>query len=359
MDKLTVQAKKVIEKAQLVRFQIIQSASARKTLSQIEAQKGKTSQALIRKCDEYAVETFGSKIYAPWLYVYSSLTGVFKEGWIPDNYFNRYVVSMLQGAYGKVSFLKPLTRKIFQSDLFPDLGAYVNGLWFSTDGQVLREEQIAEYLFRNDEKIVFKADENAFQGLGVYFFTKNDFDTKRIRSIGNGVFQGFIKQHPFFEEIVPGSVATIRLTTVTDNSGEVSLRSAILRVGRTAESHVKAKTEIRATIDVKTGKVDPTVYLPNFHVVSSHPDTGYVFGGKQIPSYHKLVDAVTMLHAMIPEVRCIGWDVVVDDKDAVKIMEWNGAYTGVKLAEAIQGPCFAGLGWDRLHLAKEQLSLVY
>jgi hypothetical protein len=31
----------------------------------------------------------------------------------------------------------------------------------------------------------------------------------------------------------------------------------------------------------------------------------------------------------------------------VKIVEWNG-HTDIKFSEAATGPCFLGLGWERL-----------
>src|SRR5262245_56120004 len=38
--------------------------------------------------DEYSIKILGNKAYAPWLYVYTLVSGGnFKEGWIPDNFF--------------------------------------------------------------------------------------------------------------------------------------------------------------------------------------------------------------------------------------------------------------------------------
>lgn len=352
MSKSKELAMGVFEKAKQVRFHYLQHKKAYEALTAVEAQKGKTGPALKKICDDYANDRFGSKKYAPWLYVYSAMNGVFREGWIPDDYFTQYMVPTLQGSYGQISFLKPMTKNLFHSDLFPDIGSFVNGIFLDNDLKVIPESNVADYLFQYGDTIVYKKDEAAYQGLGVYFFNKDNFSAKTIKQYGNGVFQEFIEQHPFFTEIVPGAVATIRLTTVLDGRGEVSVRSSILRVGRSAESHVKAKTEIRTLADIKTGELSSAVYLPNFQVISRHPDTNYDFAGKYLPFYDKCVDAVCGLHQMLPQVRCIGWDVVVDKNERVRIMEWNGAYNGVKLAEAMQGPCFADLGWDKLHLLK-------
>ena len=44
-------------------------------------------------------------------------------------------------------------------------------------------------------------------------------------------------------------------------------------------------------------------------------------------------------------------DVVVDEDDNVRVLEWEAAV--VTFAEATQGPCFDGLSWQRLHLDGE------
>ena len=50
----------------------------------------------------------------------------------------------------------------------------------------------------------------------------------------------------------------------------------------------------------------------------------------------------------MPYARCIGWDVTVDSEEKVNLMEWNGEHNDIKFAEATQGPCFLGLGWEEL-----------
>ena len=54
------------------------------------------------------------------------------------------------------------------------------------------------------------------------------------------------------------------------------------------------------------------------------------------------------LHRSIPFVRSIGWDLIIDINDTVKVMEWNGYHNDIKFSEATQGPCFSDLGWEKL-----------
>jgi len=58
--------------------------------------------------DDYALEILGSKMYAPWLYVYTAYNQEFKEGWIPDNYFGYIVAPIVNKGLGSLAATKTL-----------------------------------------------------------------------------------------------------------------------------------------------------------------------------------------------------------------------------------------------------------
>ena len=93
------------------------------------------------------------------------------------------------------------------------------------------------------------------QGRGVLVLDKASFDTKQVRLLGSGVFQDYVDQHHFFGEIMPTSVATLRMTSVLNDSGVVSLRACVLRVGRSADTHVVSSAQVQIPIDPKTGEL--------------------------------------------------------------------------------------------------------
>jgi hypothetical protein len=72
------------------------------------------------------------------------------------------------------------------------------------------------------------------------------------------------------------------------------------------------------------------------------------FAGNRIAAFNKCTVSVLELQKKMPYVRCIGWDVVVDKSDCVRVMEWNGHYNDIRFLEATQGPCFRGLQWETL-----------
>lgn len=329
------------------RYHQYHKRTAARVLRGIEDVNGQTEKRLIKASDEYAREVLGWQGFAPWLYVYSAVNKEFREGWIPDNYFGKVVLPVLDGGYGGLSDLKAISRRIFNSEKFPDIAYYVNGLFLTTDYEVIPEGKVARVLFDQRNTIVFKLD-NSMQGKGIFIFDNSSFDLKSIRSLGNGVFQYFINQHPSFTELMPSSVATLRLTTYVNDNGNVTVQASYLRVGRADEHSIKWSSNIIIPIDPISGRFNSQGYFLNFMPLKKHPDTQVAFAGRQIPLFTECCSTAIELHKKLPHDRCIGWDMIVDDQYNIKIMEWNGNHTDIKMHEALQGPCFKGLGWEDL-----------
>jgi hypothetical protein len=316
-------------------------------LSQIESVKGKTDSKFIRLSNEYARDVLGWQGYAPWLYVYSAVAEKFKEGWIPDNYYGWVVVPKISGVYGEVCNLKSLSKKLFQSNVFPDLAYYVNGLWFSNNHEVIQENQVKDLAVNGLDKVIFKADKSV-QGKNIVLFEKNSFDTKKIKGLGNGVLQNYIEQHQFFHEMMPASVATLRITTVLDRSGNIAVRACYLRLGRNLDTHVKSASHIRIPVNLQSGELEAQGYLPTWLKIDRHPDTNIIFVKRRIPCFSQCLSTALGLHKLMPYTQSIGWDIIVDKDNQVKVMECNGDWNDIKFSEATQGPCFLGLGWEKL-----------
>lgn len=322
-------------------------SNALKILNTIESFKGKLDPKIKKLSDDYASGILGWKGFSPWLYVYSAVAGEFKEGWIPDNYYGKVVVPQIKGKYGEIADLKGLASALFGTSHFPDKIYYINGLLLSNNYQVLSEKDCKELAFSNSEEIVYKVD-NSLQGRGIFFLRKNDFNIKSLESLGNGVIQEKIKQHPFFQEIVPNSVATIRITTAINNYGIISPRASYLRIGRLQDTHVKSASHIRIPINLKTGELYHYGYTTDWRQIEKHPDTNFSFAAKHIPQFSELQQTASYLHKMVPFTRSIGWDIIIDDSNRIKVMEWNGSHNDIKFSEATQGPCFADLDWENL-----------
>jgi hypothetical protein len=279
------------------------------------------------------VEVLGHKRFAPWLYVYTAVSGRFKEGWMPENYYGSVVVPKLQGRYGRAADLRGLNAVMLRSDAFPDVLAYANGIFFDTAYRFVPPDAVKEHLFKEHERVVFKLD-NSLQGRGIHFFTRESFSVEKVTRLGNGLFQRVIQPHRLFAKFAKRSVATLRITTVYKDSGEVSVRACHLRMGSGDETHVQSKTEIRVPINLESGSFHDIGYTAEYREIRVHPMSQAAFAGKVIPAFKACIRTVTELHQKAPYTRCIGWDVTVDEEEGVRLLEWNAEHNGIKFSEA-------------------------
>ncbi|WP_324024088.1 sugar-transfer associated ATP-grasp domain-containing protein [Maribacter sp. BPC-D8] len=344
-----------IKKLENLRYHKISTKIAYDILTSLKEEKGNFPIELKKKADNYAIEVLGWKGFAPWLYVYSHFTGEFKEGWIPDNFYGKVVIPKIQGAYGRVSMLKPLTNRLFDKNISPDLGYFINGTWFDTNYSQIPETDIQKIFFADTDIVIVKLD-TTYQGKGIYVLTKYKFNISKLNKLGDFVIQKFIKQHEFFNSYTSKSVATIRLTTVVEISGDISLRAAYLRLGRSGDTHVQSVNHIRIPIEMIDGKLYELGYLPNWHQIKTYPDSKTTFSDKEIPNFETCVNLVLSLHKKMPMVKAIGWDVIIDSNNQPVVMEWNGYSNDIKFSEATQGPCFSDLNWDKIKITNTQLA---
>jgi hypothetical protein len=322
--------------------------AARAKLEKLEKAYGPLDQSDRARCDAYAVEVLGDRKFAHWLYVYAHVSGSFKEGWIPDNFYDQCVLPHISGPYGELSSLRSLNSVLFDVPEFPDIAAQINGMIVGRDGKPVASRDLVEVLFGVSDRIVFKSDASQ-SGIGVRVMARTGFDPAQVQSLGSGIFQPFIRQHELFQRLGNSpAVATLRLTTAADNRGEMRVRGAYLRFGQGSADYVLSADEVNAVVDRETGELGVTGYMPSYLRTDRHPQSDEPFAGHAIPNYRECVRVALTCHARVPFIRCIGWDMTVDHLGAVQILEWNGGHTGIKFTEATQGPCFADLGWHRL-----------
>jgi hypothetical protein len=323
------------------------NAQAKSVLRSIESQQGPTDRKLLRLANEYSREVLGSAKYAPWMHVYAAISGAFKEGWIPDNYYGLVVDPLKSGVAAKVVILKSFTNRILNTEALPDIAYVIDDVYYDRAFKPIRETDLIELLFENDQRVFFKSD-NSFQGRAIAIMTRADFPRAGRARLGDGVFQAPIKQHQVFAAISAGSTATLRITTARELDGRVAVRAAYLRVGRDGDEIVRCRSHVRVAIDIGTGAMSDIAYLHNWRRTDEHPDTRFHFAGNAIPCFNVAAELCRCLHASCPHLLCVGWDVCIDQDNQVQIMEWNARYNDIKFSEATVGPCFRGLGWENL-----------
>ncbi|MDO6810417.1 sugar-transfer associated ATP-grasp domain-containing protein [Zobellia galactanivorans] len=335
----------------LWRYHQIQNNLVRKKIKAIRTETGPLSSTDKKLCNAYAKDILGWQDYAPWLYLYTLRSGLFKEGWIPENYYGPNVIPKIQGNYGRTSNLRSLTHKLFKGNVHPDLAYFSNDNWYSMDHTPLPEAEIQVMLKAATDKIVYKLD-GSYQGQGIFVCPTENLSLGALAQKGNGLVQRFIEQHDFFDQFSSVSTACIRLTTVIKPNGQTELRGAFLRLGQANDTHVQYHSEIAVAIDLASGALHATGYHPNWTSCTHHPDHHIAFKGLVIPNFKEAVAETLSLHQQMPMVGVIGWDLIIDKEGKTVLMEWNGYGSDVAFSEVTQGPCFTGLGWEHFHKEK-------
>ncbi|PWJ17553.1 sugar-transfer associated ATP-grasp domain-containing protein [Jannaschia seohaensis] len=333
-------ARSMIQRAMLERRVRRSLAEARAGLVRLSRRPGGLSSEFKRRAEAYSGDVFGTRQHAPWLHLYSECRGEFREGWLPVSYYFSEVLDRANGGYQHMARHRAANTALFGSDAFPDLAYCVNGRLMWADYTPCDPSELAGQA----KDLVFKPDHSGF-GRGIRFLSARDLDAARIARLGNGVLQPRLIPHDSFAQIDMPSLATLRIGTVVGHDGEVSVRTAYLKMGRKAESHVISASQVRVPVDWRTGLLAADGYLADWTPVTAHPDTGDSFAGRSLPGLDEFVEIVTSLHRKLPLARYLCWDLVRDASGRIRVLEWEGGV--VSFAEATQGPCFADLGWAR------------
>lgn len=326
-----------------IKRQLLQN-QRKKRLAELEEYHGKLTDTQKKAIDEYAIEVLGSKDYSLNLQMYATIAGEFREGWIPASYFREVVVPYIKGDHGRIARLKTINNLIFNSEHFPDKYYYINHKWYTRDYQLISREQLEREIHLSNKKLIYKPN-NSARGDNIRIIESDDINDITIYE--DGVLQDYIVQHPFFEKIMPNSVATIRMTTVREPSGKISLRSSHLRTGRTNDIYIKVSSQIRCPISLDSGELGQG-YDSDYISYQKHPDTGVKFKNKILPEFEKCKNVVFDHHKKILFNKVIGWDVIVDINNKVQIIECQGWINGIDFPEIIQGPTLTGLGLEDL-----------
>jgi hypothetical protein len=341
-------AKRIMQLAHARRYDRNHKRQALKAVHTIEEFNfQKLSRQQKRAADDYAAEVFGKTAYAPWLYVYTLVSEGFKEGWIPDNFFGSVVCPKINVGIGTITAYKTFTNTILRTDSIPDLYYYIDGIFYNKDLAVIKVGDLRKIAAAKFSYLFVKKDESG-RGVGVVKLDVSDLSEEAFKSIGNCVIQYPIQQHKFFDEIITGSVATLRITTVRELDGKIGLRASYLRLGRKNTQWVQSANSVRVAVRDKAGELDVFGYTSDWRRWPGHPDTNVSFSNKRIPQFKEAVDTCLKLHASVPHLSIIGWDVSISSDEQVKLIEWNGLHCDIKFSEATTGPCFLGLNWEKI-----------
>ena len=119
------------------------------------------------------------------------------------------------------------------------------------------------------------------------------------------------------------SINTLRIVTIRKADGNAEVVGGLVRVGRKGRiADNFHHMGIAAFLD-PCGIVSATGIDKDYdrHIV--HPDSGKKLVGFQVPIWNQVVDTVCRAAQVVPDVRYVGWDVVITEDYKVALVEGN------------------------------------
>ncbi|MFT4135179.1 sugar-transfer associated ATP-grasp domain-containing protein [Microbacterium sp.] len=127
-----------------------------------------------------------------------------------------------------------------------------------------------------------------------------------------------IEQHEDLSAVCPGTVNTTRVTTFVKDDGTVEIINMAQKFGRGGVSDQASFGGFYTVLD-ENGHALGKGYDTSGHLFETHPDTGYRIADFQLPLMDQLRELITQVALVIPEVRYVGWDVVVGPERPVLV----------------------------------------
>ena len=268
--------------------------------------------------------------------------GEFSAEYVPSAYYMPYIFEVLN----PVNLLPTLAHKslhkfFFRGILQPEtVVCSISGILFDKDYNRISEEQAVNIARNCGCDMIFKPATDSSMGRGIKLMKPDSDDLESaISSHFDFILQKKVRQSPFMSELNESSLNCMRITTININ-GEISATNHIVKIGANG-----------AIVDnIGSGSGGMMVGLSNDGVLSDcgyrvdgtrrQEHNGKSFAGKQIPGFREIVRTFEELHASIPSMGIIGWDVALNEDNQPVLIEANSFWPGITIEQIAGGPAF-------------------
>lgn len=330
----------------------IRDPRRQKILSQVELSNEEKS-----KIDNLYLHTYGKRIPYDWHRYYTSYTGKFDPKYIPELIF----IPEIEAAMVPQNYAECFSDKNILP-LLVNSGGGINNvrtaeIYIScTDGiyrgknSVFIDKNMAVDLISNIGGAFIKPSRDSNSGEGCFPINmENGIDlisgeTAKdiiLKSGKNFNIQELIKNSKELSSLHDSSVNTFRIVTyiLKDN---IFHGPSILRIGRNGNRCDNAhQGGLFVGID-DAGYLLECAYTEFQERFDVHPDSGVRFKDVCIPDFNEVLNAVHILHQRVPQIKLISWDVTINDKGQIIIIEMNLIGQAIWPSQMAHGKGFFG-----------------
>ncbi|MCQ2354290.1 MAG: hypothetical protein MJ102_04200 [Clostridia bacterium] len=285
-------------------------------------------------------ENYGKTMPHDWHRLYQSFTGRFDASYFPEILFSsKFELMMNPRKYSYVlddKLLLPLFCDGVKNVKTPAvIGTYGGGVFFDAGKNVYSREEFIEKMSDIGDAVI-KLTQDTASGRGVKFVSlKDGKDSVSGKMLGELIdeflkgnskntfqIQELLKPHPKLAALYPNSINTFRIVTYLWN-GAVYHFPVALRLGRGGNRLDNAHAGGVFIGVSDEGIMEAEAYSEFGERVSVHPDTGVTFKGYELDFVPELIAAAEKMHLNAPQLGVISWDLTVDEKGGIVLVETN------------------------------------
>lgn len=187
--------------------------------------------------------------------------------------------------------------------------------WMEADGQTSKETLEA---FLDEKKTVFVKPLEGSSGQGIEKFTAADWSDmdaflSKVRAVGKSVIEEGIVQHPRMAALNPGSVNTVRISTLIGDKKE-GIVYAFLRIGNGKIMDNVDCGGMAARVDLDSGRLLTVAADKAGNTFTKHPITGMEIIGFELPCFEEAKAMCLEAMRMVPSMRYVAWDVALTEQ---------------------------------------------
>lgn len=298
-----------------------------------------------------------SNISLKWHQYYSGMHGSVHSDFVPENLFYGHIepalnrVPLYPAWEDKASMEKFVDKSLTPNTLLKNC----NGFYYIKDEILSLEEAIA--YCSNLDQFVIKPSMGTWGGQSV---RKIELEgSKDKKKLLNELFQEYKKdfviqeiltQSPELAKFNPTSINTMRVMSYLRPSGVVIL-SKLLRTGKEGSfTDNTSSGGVAFGVDAEGKLTD--FGIDEFGVKTKNLGDDDRFKDFVFPQNEKIVATIEKVHKQMPYFKLVSWDVMVNDKSEVKIIEFNTFGQGINLHQITNGPLFREYFDEIMEIAK-------
>ena len=311
----------------------------------------KLSSSQLAAIKEFYAEKNQPSIKTYWHSFYASCNGYFSTGYVPEDLFYMDIEPKLNDRQSaSVLMDKNLLEKLFPNAKQPQtVVKNINGFFFTNAGEMLKKESVRA-ISKTYNSVFIKPTIETGGGKNVSALNFKD-NLKNTEEIAfeqlldkygkNYIIQQKVEQHEIMAGLNPTSLNTFRVMSLLNND-EVAILSTIVRMGREGSITDNSTTggiSCGVRSDGSLNAIGFQLSGEKFHSTS----TGLKFKQIHLPFLPKIESTVKKLHYEMPYFKLISWDLAVDSKGEVVLIEINITGQDITFHQLNNGPVLSRL----------------